>query len=87
MFWVIVFLVVVAIAATYVTIRMRDAARAEQALRRPPAPDDDQAFLREVHDKLLRDERLRDRNSDADPERGGEHNPDRGGERPEDGPA
>ena len=87
MFWVIVFLVVVAIAATYVTIRMRDAARAEQALRRPPAPDDDQAFLREVHDKLLRDERLRDRNSDADPERGGEHNPDRGGERPDDGPA
>lgn len=91
MFWVIVFLVVVAIAATYVTIRMRDAARAEQALRRPPAPDDDQAFLREVHDKLLRDERLRDRdrNSDADPdpERGGEHNPDRGAERPDDGPA
>ena len=87
MLWLIVFLVVVAIAATYVTIRMRDAARAEQALRRPPAPDDDQAFLREVHDKLLRDERLRDRNSDADPERGGEHNPDRGGERPDDGPA
>lgn len=61
MFWVIVFLVVVAIAATYVIIRMRDAARAEKALRRPPAPDDDQDFLREVQDKLLRDERDRDR--------------------------
>ena len=73
MFWVIVFLVVVAIAATYVIIRMRDAARAEKALHRPPAPDDDQDFLREVQDKLLRDERSRDR--------------DRGGERGEDGPA
>lgn len=72
MFWVIVFLVVVAIAATYVIIRMRDAARAEKALRRPPAPDDDQDFLREVQDKLLRDERARDRDR---------------GERPEDGPA
>lgn len=72
MFWVIVFLVVVAIAATYVIIRMRDAARAEKALRRPPAPDDDQDFLREVQDKLLRDERARDRDR---------------GERPEDGTA
>lgn len=72
MFWVIVFLVVVAIAATYVIIRMRDAARAEKALRRPAAPDDDQEFLREVQDKLLRDERARDRDR---------------GERPEDGPA
>lgn len=72
MFWVIVFLVVVAIAATYVIIRMRDAARAEKALRRPAAPDDDQEFLREVQDKLLRDERARDRER---------------GERPEDGPA
>ncbi|ANI93315.1 hypothetical protein [Dietzia timorensis] len=61
MLWVIVFLVVVAIAATYVIIRMRDAARAEKALRRPAAPDDDQEFLREVQDKLLRDERDRDR--------------------------
>lgn len=61
MLWVIVFLVVVAIAATYVIIRMLDAARAEKALRRPAAPDDDQEFLREVQDKLLRDERARDR--------------------------
>ena len=72
MLWVIVFLVVVAIAATYVIIRMRDAVRAEKALRRPAAPDDDQEFLREVQDKLLRDERARDRDR---------------GERPEDGPA
>ena len=78
MFWVIVFLVVVAIAATYVIIRMRDAARAEKALRRPAAPDDDQEFLREVQDKLLRDER--ESGEREHPER-----PERP-ERPEDGP-
>lgn len=65
MFWVIVFLVVIAVAGTYVVIRMRDAARAEQALRRPPAPDDDQEFLREVREKLLRDERNAERGEDG----------------------
>lgn len=65
MFWLIVFFIVIAIAATYVIVRMRDAARAEKALRRPPAPDDDQAFLREVQDKLLRDERKRERGADG----------------------
>lgn len=68
MFWLIVFLVVIAIAATYVIVRMRDAARAEKALRRPPAPDDDPAFLRDVQDKLYRDERGRGTGNSGDSE-------------------